>query len=98
MSAPPYSEHHRVAALAQQFREELTSAVEAPLWSLSAAEAGDTLVRLTQARGQLDELLMRVLRHATTAGTGAGRRCAMVDRLPVIEAALTRLFATVAQD
>lgn len=43
---------------------------EAPLWSLSAAEAADTLVMLTQARAQLDELLMRVLRHADAVGAG----------------------------
>jgi hypothetical protein len=37
---------------------------------MSAGEAGDALVMLTRARAQLDELLMRVLRHASTVGTG----------------------------
>jgi len=71
MSALQYSEQHRVTALARRLREELTSVAEAPLWSMSAAEAGDALVLLTQARSQLDELLMRVLRHAETVGTGS---------------------------
>jgi hypothetical protein len=38
---------------------------------MPAADAGDALVLLTQARSQLDELLMRVLRHAETVGTGS---------------------------
>ena len=61
---------HRVAALARRCREELGEVAEAPLWSMTAAEAGDTLVMLTQARAQLEELLMRVLRHAATVETG----------------------------
>ena len=37
---------------------------------MGADEAGETLVALTRARAQLDELLMRVLRHAETVETG----------------------------
>ena len=70
MSALPHSHEHRVAALARRCREQLGVVAEAPLWSLSADEAGDTVVLLTQARAQLDELLMRVLRHAETVETG----------------------------
>ena len=73
MSALQHSHEHRVAALARRCREELGAAAQAPLWSLwslSAAEAADTLVMLTQARAQLEELLMRVLRHADTVGAG----------------------------
>ncbi|HEY0644925.1 MAG TPA: hypothetical protein VGD39_15970, partial [Nocardioides sp.] len=70
MSALQHSEPHRVTALARQLREDLTACVEAPLWSMPAAEAGDASVLLTQARSQLDALLMRVLRHAETVGTG----------------------------
>jgi hypothetical protein len=70
MSTLQHSHEHRVVALARRCREELTAGAEAPLWSLSAAEAGDTLVMLTQARAQLDELLMRVLRHAGRVETG----------------------------
>lgn len=70
MSALPHSHEHRVAALARWCGEELSAVAEAPLWSLTASEAGDTLVMLTQARAQLDELLMRVLQHAATVETG----------------------------
>ena len=70
MSALQHSHQHPVTAFAAGCREELAGLVEAPLWSLSAVEAGDTLVMLTQARSQLDELLMRVLRHAETVETG----------------------------
>ncbi len=70
MSALPHSHEHRVTALARRCREELGAVAEAPLWSLPPGEAGDALVMLTQARAQLDELLMRVLRHATTVESG----------------------------
>ena len=70
MSALQHPPEHQVVALAARWREELAAVAEAPLWSLSATEAGDALVIFTQARGQLDELLMRVLRHAETVGTG----------------------------
>ena len=71
MSALQHSQEHRVTALARRLREELTSVAGSPLWSMSAAEAGDALVLLTQARSQLDALSMRVLRHAETVGTGS---------------------------
>jgi hypothetical protein len=71
MSSLQHSEPHRVNALARQLREGLTSVSEAPLWSMTAVDAGDALVQLTQARSQLDSLLMRVLRHAETVGTGS---------------------------
>jgi hypothetical protein len=71
MSALQHSEPHRVTALARHLREDLTAVVEAPLWSMTAAEAGDALVLLSQARSQLDTLFMRVLRHAETVGTGS---------------------------
>ena len=70
MSSIHHSQEHQVEAFARRCREDLGALAEAPLWALSAAEAGDTLVMLTQARGQLDELLMRVLRHASTVETG----------------------------
>ena len=71
MSALQHSEPHRVTALARQLREDLTSVSAASLWSMTAVDAGDALVLLTQARSQLDSLLMRVLRHADTVGTGS---------------------------
>ena len=48
---------------------------------MTAAEAGDTLVMLTQARAQLDELLMRVLRHAATVETGLDTGATTHDEL-----------------
>lgn len=70
MSALQHSPEHRVTALARRSREELSAVAEVPLWSLSAAEAADVLVMLTQARAQLDELLMRVLACASTVESG----------------------------
>ena len=70
MSALQHSHEHRVVALARRCREELTAGGEAPVWSTSSAEAGDTLVMLSEVRAQLDELLMRVLRHAESVETG----------------------------
>ena len=70
MSALQHSEEHRVAAQVRQVREDLTSVAGTPLWSMTAAEAADALVLLTQARSQLDSLLMQVLRHGETVGTG----------------------------
>ena len=55
MSALPHSEQHRVTDLARRLREELASVVGAPLWSMTAPDAGDALVLLTEARSQLDE-------------------------------------------
>ncbi len=70
MTALPHSSDHRVAATARWCGEVLAEVSEVPLWSMGADEAGETLVALTRARAQLDELLMRVLRHAETVETG----------------------------
>jgi hypothetical protein len=70
MTALQHSPEHRVAAFARRCGEELSEVAEAPLWSVSAEEAADTLVLLTRARAQLDELVMRVLRHAGTVEVG----------------------------
>ena len=71
MSALPQPEQHRVTDLARRLREELGMVAGAPLWSMSADDAGAALVLLTQARSQLDELLMRVLRQAQSVEVGA---------------------------
>lgn len=71
MTALQHPDQHRVVDLARRLRSELGDVSEAPLWSMSAADAGDALVLLTQARSQLDELLMRVLRHAESVRTGS---------------------------
>ena len=70
MTALQHSDQHPVPALAHWLREELASLAGAPLWSMTAAEAADALLLLTRARSQLDELLMRVLRHAESVEVG----------------------------
>lgn len=71
MSALQHPSEHRVTALARRCREELTAVAAAPLWSMSESDAGDALVLLTQARSQLDALLMRVLQQASVVEVGA---------------------------
>ncbi|NYE38555.1 hypothetical protein F4692_003705 [Nocardioides cavernae] len=71
MTALPHSEQHRVIDLARRLCAELAEVADVPLWSMTAADAGDALVLLTRARSQLDGLLMRVLRHAESSRTGA---------------------------
>ncbi|MCF6378362.1 HNH endonuclease [Nocardioides KLBMP 9356] len=71
MSAIPLSEEHRVTALARDLCVSLGVVAGLPVWSMSAAEAGDALVLLTRARSQLDALLVRVLGQATAVGTGS---------------------------
>ena len=71
----------------------------APLWSMTAAEAADALLLLTRARSQLDELLMRVLRHAeavevgTDLGATTANWWAHTSRLPRAEAHRTARLA-----
>lgn len=71
MTALPHPEQHRGADLARRMCAELGEVVDTLLWSMGAAEAADALVLLTQAQSQLDELLMRVLRHADSVGAGS---------------------------
>ncbi|QIK74644.1 HNH endonuclease signature motif containing protein [Nocardioides piscis] len=70
MTALPHSFDHQVAAAARRCVDAVESVAATPLWSMSSGEAGETLVVLTRARAQLDELLMRVLRHGETVETG----------------------------
>ncbi|QIK74357.1 HNH endonuclease signature motif containing protein [Nocardioides piscis] len=70
MTALPHSFDHQVAAAARRCADAVESVAEVPLWSMGSGEAGETLVVLTRARAQLDELLMRVLRHGETVDTG----------------------------
>jgi hypothetical protein len=70
MSTLPVPGPHPVAAAVARIEDELASLSQTPLWSMPATEAGDALVALTRARARLEELQMRVLAHADTAGTG----------------------------
>jgi hypothetical protein len=71
MTALPHSPSHPVARAAHRWCDELGDAAGTPVWSMSPVEAGETLVALTRARAQLDALLMGVLSHAETVGTGS---------------------------
>lgn len=71
MTALQHTDQHPVPALGHWLRDELASLAGAPLWSMTAAEAAGALLLLTQARSQLDELLLRVLRHAESVGVGS---------------------------
>jgi hypothetical protein len=71
MSVVQHSEEHRVTSVARGLCSELSLVSGTPLWSMSAADAGDALVLLSQARSQLDALVMRVLGQASVVGTGS---------------------------
>jgi Domain of unknown function (DUF222) len=99
MTALQHSDLHPVPALGHWLHDELASLAGAPLWSMTAAETADALLLLTQARSQLDELLMRVLRHAESVGVGSDLGATTVNwwahssRLPRAEAHRTARLA-----
>jgi hypothetical protein len=70
MTAIPHLEDHHLVAFAKSLEADLAALGERPLWSMSTPDAEDALVSLTRARGQLDALLMRVLRQAEAVGAG----------------------------
>ena len=71
MTALRHSDQHPVPTLVHWLRDELASLAGTPMWSMTAAETADALLLLTRARSQLDELLMRLLRHAESVDVGA---------------------------
>ena len=99
MTALQHADQHPVPALVHWLRAELASLAGTPLWSLTAAEAADALLLLTQARSQLDELIMRMLRHAesvevgTDLGATTANWWAHTSRLPRAEAHRTARLA-----
>ena len=70
MTAIAHFDDHEVVAFARWFESELKTLAERPLWSMTTAEAEDALLSLTRARGQLDALLMRVLRQGQAVDAG----------------------------
>ena len=70
MTALQHSHRHPVPALVHGLRDKLTALAGAPLWSMTAAEAAEALLLLTHTQSQLDELLMRMLRHAELVEAG----------------------------
>ena len=62
-------DHHVVDGV-RALDEELAALVHAPVWSMSATDAEDTLVILARVRSRLDALTLRVLRHAQAVDAG----------------------------
>jgi hypothetical protein len=57
---------HRVARAVAGVRTELTSVVDAALWSMPADEAAATITEVLRVEAQLAELKSRLLTHATS--------------------------------
>jgi hypothetical protein len=72
MTATAHWDGHHVVALARGLEVEIAQAIERPMWSMSTQDAEQALVSLTRVRGQLDALLMRVLRQAVAVDAGMG--------------------------
>ena len=70
MTAIAHFDDHQVVALARWLESDLAAAIQRPLWLMSTKDAEQALLSLTRARGQLDALLMRVLRQAEAVGAG----------------------------
>lgn len=70
MTATAHFDDHDVVAFAKWLEADLAAVAERPLWSMSTHDAEDALLSLTRVRGQLDALLMRVLRQAEAVGAG----------------------------
>src|SRR5690349_9768425 len=70
MTAIAHFDDHDVVAFARWLEADLAAVTERPLWSMSTQEAEEALLSLTRVRGQLEALLMRVLRQAEAVGVG----------------------------
>lgn len=70
MTATAHFDDHHVVVFAKWLEADLAAVAERPLWSMSTHDAEDALLSLTRVRGQLDALLMRVLRQAEAVGAG----------------------------
>jgi hypothetical protein len=70
MTATAHFDDHDVVAFAKWLEADLAALADRPLWSMSAQDSEDALLSLTRVRGQLDALLMRVLRQAEATGVG----------------------------
>jgi hypothetical protein len=70
MTATAHFDDHDVVAFAKWLEADLAALADRPLWSMSAQDSEDALLSLTRVRGQLEALLMRVLRQAEATGVG----------------------------
>jgi hypothetical protein len=68
---------HRVGAATARMREVVGSVADAPVWSMDAAEAHETLVELTRLEAQVAELKLRVAEHAASVDPDAAHRWAV---------------------
>ena len=66
---------HPIARFSHRANAVLDGLVDAPTWTLTAAEAGATLVDLTRLQARVAELRLRVLAAADTLDLGAGTGC-----------------------
>ncbi|WP_122817410.1 HNH endonuclease signature motif containing protein [Nocardioides pantholopis] len=81
---------HPVARAAACVHEALDGVVDAPVWSLDAAEAGVALLELTSEIARLQELRLRVAVHAHTVEVGGAVGATSTANWWAHEARLTR--------
>ena len=71
MTAMAHSEaRHLVSRSVASLAEQVAALAEVSLWSMSPAEAEQTLVALTRLTSQVAELELRVAEHAASVGVG----------------------------
>lgn len=70
MTAIAHSEDHPVVALSRWLEVHLAEVIDRPVWSMTTQDAEQALVSLTRVRGQLDALLLTVLRQADAVEAG----------------------------
>ena len=62
-------DHHVVDGV-RALEDDLAALLHAPVWSMSATDAEDSLVTLARVRSRLDALTLKVLAHAQTVDAG----------------------------
>ena len=70
MTAIAQWDDHPVVAIARWLEVDLAEVIDRPMWSMTTQDAEKALVSLTRVRGQLDALLLTVLRQADAVGAG----------------------------
>jgi len=71
MTAAALDPTHPVATAVTLVRDELRSVAGTPVWYMTAAETGATLVEVTRLAAQVAQLQLRLLSHATRVDVGA---------------------------
>ena len=70
MTAIANFDDHDLVALSRWLEDDLARAIDRPMWTMTTKDAEAALLSLTRVRGQLDTLLMKVLRQAEAVGAG----------------------------